>query len=248
MPVHLRITLAAAAGAVALLSPGAPALANGSETLSLAVNGPSVAGRVTTFTAGGVDADESIGGYDLDVYIKPTAVDPTCAPTDGGEQEAWMGDFANEFHPVVGLLETIDPGPFSVGFKYDFPHAGRQLLCAYTDGLAGSAAAQLTVDVQAPAGGGPATPPPPSGGAAAKPAVVHLPRVVRAGRRLVCRRGTWTGASRFSYRWLVAGHMRAHGQRLAIRRALRGRVVRCGVSAANAAGVTSALSRGYRMR
>jgi hypothetical protein len=252
MPLHLRAPLAAALGAGALLICSAPALAQSGETLKLAVDGPSVAGQVTTVTASGVDADPSFGGYNLDVYAKPTAVDPTCAPTDELENQAWANDMAYEFHPVVGAVETIDPGPFSVTFKDNFEHPGTQLLCAYTYGDPGEVPATLTVDVQpAPGSGAPAPAAPAAPGApAAKPAFTRPPRVARSGRRLVCRRGAWTGATSFRYRWVVGRHARhgAHGRRLPITRALAGRSIRCGVTASNAAGATSALSAPLRVR
>src|SRR4051794_24845432 len=95
----------------------APAAASSGETLSLRLAGPAIAGSVTGFVAGGVDSDESIGGYDLDVFAKRKAIDPTCASTDDGERQSWMADMSHEFHPVVGLVETLDPGSFRLTFK-----------------------------------------------------------------------------------------------------------------------------------
>jgi hypothetical protein len=241
MPKHVPMPIAAALAG--LLIAAAPAAASSGETLSLRLAGPAVAGGVTDFVASGVDSDESIGGYNLDVFAKPKALDPTCAPTDDGEQQSWMADMSHEFHPVVGLVETIDPGSFSLTFKDNFPQPGTQLLCAYTVGMGTAATASLTVDVKPAGGGGGATP-------AARPSVLRRPRVVRSGRRLVCRRGSWSGATRFSYRWLVSGHVRAHahGRRLRITRAIRARAVMCAVRGSNAAGATTALSRAIRVR
>ena len=111
MPKQLPMPVAAALAV--LLIAAAPAAASSGETLSLRLAGPAVAGGATDFVASGVDSDESIGGYNLDVFAKPKALDPICAPTDDGEQQSWMADMSHEFHPVVGLVETIDPGSFS---------------------------------------------------------------------------------------------------------------------------------------
>ena len=64
--------------------------------------------------------------------------------------------------------------------------------------------------------------------------------VTRSGRRLVCQRGRWTGATGgYAYRWSAG---RKRGRTLRITRGLRGRTVRCIVTASNAAGDTTAAS------
>ena len=71
----------------------------------------------------------------------------------------------------------------------------------------------------------------------------------RSGGRLVCSRGKWSGApARFSYRWTVDGRRKAGAAKRTLRvtRKLRGRSIRCGVTATNAAGSTTAVSRARR--
>jgi hypothetical protein len=122
-------THALIASVAALLVAAAPAAATGpsypGETLSISLNGAAVAGQVTSFTASGTDPDANAGGYTLNVYTKPTSVDPTCAPDDISEDNTWGADLHNEFHPVVGDVETVDPGPFSTVFKTTFAHPGQ---------------------------------------------------------------------------------------------------------------------------
>jgi hypothetical protein len=75
--------------------------------------------------------------------------------------------------------------------------------------------------------------------------------VRRSGRKLVCQRGRWSNnPSRYSYGWLVNGKRKrgARGRTLGVTRKLRGRKVQCRVTAANAAGATTALSRSVRIR
>ena len=103
---------------------------------------------------------------------------------------------------------------------------GRFLLCGYTDDAATTtlATASLALNVEGAPGAGPNPSPSP----AAKPASVERPRVRRAGKKLVCQRGSWSnGPSRYSYGWLVNGRAKrgASGQKLRITRNLRGRRV-----------------------
>ena len=183
MPKHVPMPIAAALAG--LLIAAAPAAASSGETLKLSVVGPSVAGQVTDFVASGVDSDADFGGFNLDVYAKPKAVDPTCGATDDQENQAWANDMANEFHPVVGAFETYNPGSFSVPFKDNFEHPGVQLLCAYTYGTDHGARATLEVDVKPAGGGGRPAAGAPAGRRqpAARPSVLRRPRVVRSGRR-----------------------------------------------------------------
>ena len=84
-----------------------------------------------------------------------------------------------------------------------------------------------------------------------KPVNTIKPRVRRSGKDLVCTRGTWANApTRFSYRWLVGGKVKAGASRLtlAISHKLRGHKVQCGVTASTSAGTASALSAPFRVR
>jgi hypothetical protein len=82
-----------------------------------------------------------------------------------------------------------------------------------------------------------------------RPSIQGRPRV---GRRLVCRRGTWDGTApiRYAYAWLrndlpVRG---GGGPQYTVRRADRGRLLACRVTATNAARSLAARSRALRVR
>jgi hypothetical protein len=99
-----------------------------------------------------------------------------------------------------------------------------------------------------------ATPAPsPAGGSsaeAAKPANVKPPRVTRSGRTLRCATGEWTDASTYAFAWKLGnrGVKGASAARLRVTARMRGRTVRCAVTAGNAAGNATALSRPLRLR
>jgi hypothetical protein len=82
-----------------------------------------------------------------------------------------------------------------------------------------------------------------------RPSIQGRPRV---GRRLACRRGTWDGTVpiRYAYAWsrdrrVVQG---ARGAVYTVRRADRGRLLACRVTATNAARSLAATSRAVRVR
>ena len=69
----------------------------------------------------------------------------------------------------------------------------------------------------------------------------------RAGRKLVCAPGEWAGEpTAYAYRWLVGGKAGKRGRTLPVARA-RGRRVRCSVTASNATGSATAVSRPLRL-
>ena len=133
-------------------------------------------------------------------------------------------------------------GNFSIPFGLTPWAAGDFIFCAYSDdGYTNTIArAQLNVHVTG------AAPAPPA--AVAKPANASKPRVKRAGRRLVCTKGRWLNApTAYAYQWLVDGKAGPDGRRLAVTRRLRGHKVRCRVTASNAGGATTAVSRAVRV-
>jgi hypothetical protein len=73
--------------------------------------------------------------------------------------------------------------------------------------------------------------------------------VIRSARRLVCDPGRWTEGD-YTYRWSVDGRPKPGATRRSLRvtRAVRGRKVTCSVTASNAAGTTTAVSRAVRVR
>lgn len=87
--------------------------------------------------------------------------------------------------------------------------------------------------------------------AGAKPASVGKPQVTRTARALTCNPGRWSNdATTFAYGWLVDGKAKkgAAGRKLGVTRSLRGRKVKCSVTASNAAGGTTAVSPALRVR
>lgn len=246
----LRATIGAATVAALLMAP-TTALARQS-TLSLTQQGQAVQGQVTTIVASGTNADPESGSYYLFIYAKDQRVDPTCAPTQEGESQTFLN---NVFEPATagaydsiatGLLESYGPGSFNIQIKKAFSTAGPKLLCAYSTFIAETAAVtQMIVNV-APAGG----PAPRPEVNELPPAVTKKPRIIRKGGRLSCSRGSWTDAAAYRYGWLVNGKAKkgASSRSLRVTRSLRGRTVKCRVTAFNAHGKRSATSRAIRIR
>jgi hypothetical protein len=243
-----RISKLTAAGIVGLGTAAAPALGQ-THTLNLsAPSSTSVVDRTIIIQASGSNEQEPIVDFSsyLTVVAIPTSVLSACpADYSSGKQVARStsaegGEVLDEYHRE----EEDAAGNFSMPVAYTPRFAGRFLICGYTDDAATTtlATASLALTVDAAAGSGPA---------AAKPANVRRPRVRRSGKKLVCQRGSWSNSpSRYSYRWLVNGKRKsgARGRTLGVTRKLRGRKVQCRVTASNAAGATTALSRPLRIR
>ena len=249
----------------------------GGETLTLTQNDPAaVAGRATNFTASGtLDPDDTMFGFDIFVFLKDADADPTCAAdfdtesanaTHSGGNESWIS-------PPGGFQVGMGP-TFDQPFKITFTGHGNYLLCGYVQGdfstfaaneLRGVVAPDPTLTPTptppAPRPTPPApkpTPPAPTPPAptpitptVARPAVVRSPWVTRKGHVLTCHAGSWSHqpTSR-TYRWYVKGKSRkaGSGQKLTVRRSLRGRKVSCRVTAGNAAGTTTVATRWVRAR
>jgi hypothetical protein len=243
-----RISTLTAAAILGLGVAATPALG---QTHTLNLSGPSTAavGQPIVIQASGSNEQEPIVDFSsyLTVVVIPTSVLSACpADYSSGKQVALSssaqgGEVLDEYH-----REDEDAaGNFSMPVAYTPGTPGRFLICGYTDDAATStlATASLALTVEVGAGSGP--------GPAAEPASVKRPRVKRSGRKLVCRRGSWSNSpSRYSYRWLVNGKRKrgARGRTLGVTRKLRGRKVQCRVTASNAAGSTTALSRPVRIR
>jgi peptidoglycan/xylan/chitin deacetylase (PgdA/CDA1 family) len=70
----------------------------------------------------------------------------------------------------------------------------------------------------------------------------------RAGSKLVCTRGTWSGSpARFAFTWRRDGRVVGHGSSYSVKKADRGHSIRCDVTAQNAKGATTAASAGVRV-
>ena len=246
----LGATIAAGAAAAVLAAPASAS----QSTLSLTLQGNAAQNQVATIAASGVNAEPTSesnlsGQYSLYIYAKHTSADSSCAPDQ--EQES-SNYFNNVFNPAVahlyaapaiGLGETYGPGSFNIHVKQAFATSGRWLLCGYSVHFGSTVAAdQMTVDVAPAGGGGPAI--------GTKPEYGKKPRISRKGRKLSCRRGSWTNASTYRYSWMVNGKTKkgARKSRLKVTRSLRGRTVKCRVTAYNGFGKKAATSRPYRVR
>jgi hypothetical protein len=213
------------------------------ETISLVQNDPSaVVGRATNFTASGaLNPDDTMFGFDIFVFVKDAAADPTCAADFDTESANAMHSGGNEswVSPPGGFEVGMGPS-YSQPFKITFTGPGTYLLCGYVQGdFSTFAAGQLS----GPVSGGQPTP------TLARPAVVHAPWITSKRHVLTCHSGTWSNqpTSR-RYRWSIKGHSKtlASGSKLKVRRSLRGRKVVCSVTARNAAGAKTATSRAIR--
>jgi hypothetical protein len=244
-----RISTLTAAGILGLGVGATPALG---QTWTLSLSAPSssvVVGQTIIIQASGSNYQEPIVDFSsyLTVVAIPTSVLSAC-PADyssgkqvASESGAQGGEILDEYHS-----EAEDAaGNFSMPVAYTPGTPGRFLICGYSDDAAAStlASASLALSVEASSGAGP--------NPAAEPASVKRPRVRRSGKKLVCQRGSWSNnPSRYSYGWLVNGKRKrgARGRTLGVTGKLRGRKVQCRVTAHNAAGATTAISRRLRIR
>jgi hypothetical protein len=238
--------------AAASLLGAAPAAAQVPHSLSLSGPATATAGQPSVLQATGTVSDDPsvfLQRY-INAYALPTSVVATCPATLQNAiqiKESTTGLGAQS----VALAVPVESA-FSVPLAYTSSVAGRFLVCGYlNDAHETDAVAAHAIDVAAapPAGGGGAPGGPPA--TAARPANVAKPKLTRSGRRtLVCSRGRWTGApTRYAYQWTVDGKRKAGAVRRKLRvgRKLRGHKVRCGVTATNAAGSATALSRARRV-
>jgi hypothetical protein len=145
---------------------------------------------------------------------------------------------------ALALPERADAtGHFTAVAGFTPIGPGTGLICAYTYDDADNtlAVASLTLEIRPKA-----VPPPP----APSPRNLAAPRLTRSRTTISCSPGRWSGAvSRYIYRWLVGGHVKtgASASRLRLTRALRGRVLKCAVTATGPSGRSAtAISAGLR--
>jgi hypothetical protein len=242
-----RISTLTAAGILGLGVGATPALGQ-TPTLNLSAPSSTAAvGQTIIIQASGSNEQEPIVDFSsyLTVVAIPTSVLSACpADYSSGKQVALSsgaqgGEVLDEFHSE----EEDAAGNFSMPVAYTPGTPGRFLICGYSDDAATTTLARASLALNVEGGSGP--------GPAAEPVSVTRPRVRRSGKKLVCQRGSWSNnPSRYSYRWFVNGNRKrgASGRKLGVTRKLRGRKVQCRVTAYNAAGATTALSRPLRIR
>jgi hypothetical protein len=235
--------------------PLAPAAATGpsypGETLTLTQSGTATAGTVSNFDASGQQTDVNVdpGGFNLEVFAKPTSVDPTCSPSYLGEEQGLLDD-PYEQQIIVGDWQGSGTS-FDVAFKYVFPNAGSVTLCAYSTWVTDTAAAATLVANISAATTTTTTPAPPASSALpSKPKDLSKPTVRRSGKKLFCIRGSWQNATHYAYAWLIKGRVRpgATASTLAISHGLKGHGVACRVTASNTDGSGTATSRVLKVR
>jgi hypothetical protein len=257
MKRSLSACILATAGAIAF---AAPAGAASDYQFSLGLSGPSTGtvGKPMTFAV--VGKNPPVAEYWFPLWLSVATIDSAVAPTcPASHQDAIQlaASTGGEWLAFARREQVQPDGAFSATLGYTPPRAARWLICGYTDdGITNTLArASWSVNVTGapaspggPAGPGPGPGAPPVGGT--KPANTKAPRVTRSGSRLVCNPGRWTGATGgYAYRWLVNGKAKrgATGRKLAATRSLRGRKLACSVTASNAAGATTAVSRPRRV-
>jgi hypothetical protein len=255
--------LVVTAGAVAagvMASPAAAAAFN----LTMSAPPNVFVGAPTTVQV--IGDNPSWAEYPYIAYLEVDALRPTIVstcPEQSGVAAQLAATTGGAILTIAQREDTNSEGDFSypVGLTPTAP--GKILICAYTVNEVGAtlAMAGVELEIESPTGAPPPDPDPtpnplPGGGAnppaaAGVPANVAPPRLLRSGRRLVCKPGKWSNdPAGFRYRWLVDGARRrgAAAATLRVTRSLRGHSVRCRVTAANAAGRASALSRKVRVR
>ena len=219
----------------------------GGETISLVQDDPSaVVGYATNFTASGtLNPADTMFGFDIYVFLKDPGRDPTCAATFDEESANALhsGGYESWVSPAGGFQVGTGPS-YSQPFKITFTGSGDYLLCGYVNGDFDTFASGELRGAVSPAPSVTPTPVTPQ-----RPVAARAPWVTRQGHTLACHAGTWSNApTSLSYRWYVKRKAVGSRRTLAVHRSLRGRMVTCRVTAANAAGATTAASRSVRAR
>ncbi len=224
------------------------ALAATSYSLALSAPPSGTVGTAIAITASGTDVVGPYNSAYLDLDAIPTTLTSTC-PADYSNADQLASTAPGGAWIAGSEVESYDPsGNFSNTNAWTPTVPGTFLLCGYTnDALThtlSTASTTIIIATTTPT----VTPPPAS--TTKPPANTARPRVTRAGATLRCRVGAWTnGPVSYGYRWLVAGKVKkgANGATLRRTRKLRGRRVRCTVTASNSAGSASATSAAFKV-
>lgn len=227
---------------VALGAAASPAL-GAVHTLDLSGPTTAVVGRAVVFEVTGTAAPpaEYWALSWIDVYAIPPSVVSSCPADDGSA--AQLAERAGGAILTIAMRPNKDAaGNFAnqVGATPSAP--GTILICAYTVNEEGFTLSRASLTLSIRSGG--------EEPSDAEPRNLERPRLTRAGNRLVCGPGAWSTTVRgYAYRWLVDGRRvrGARGRTLAVKGRLRGRAVRCRVTASNAAGATTAVSAPLRI-
>jgi hypothetical protein len=248
MRPHTRIaTLAAVAGAT-VLGTSSPALATDFE---LTLSGPptTTVGQATVFHVDGMNPPPSAYPFPswLDISVISTTATPTCPASES--EAAALAPATGGGNIALAVPEHADvTGHFTAVAGFTPIGPGTGLICAYTYDDADNtlAVASSTVEIRpqaVPSPPAPAPTPSPS----PSPRNLAPPRLTRSRTVISCSHGRWSGAvSGYVYRWLVGGHVKtgASANRLRLTRVLRGRVVKCAVTATAPSGQSATATSG----
>ena len=209
-------------------------------TLNLSLPSSGTVGKALVVTAAGDDPTDA-GALYLEIDAIPTSLATAC-PSGYLNAE----DLATST-PDGALVTLEQPESFDSAGSFSNVNAwvpaatGTFLLCSYTDDYALDTLAMTSKTAKITSAASPAS----------KPVNTRKPHVTRAHKTLLCGRGSWsTSANGYAYRWTVNGKTKqgARRARLAVTHKLRGRTVRCTVTASNAAGSTAATSPAFKVR
>lgn len=223
------------------------------DSISMVQNDPTATvGQAVNFTASGDITSSDMFGFDVYLFVKDPDLDPTCASDLQTEEATTMASAGNEawVSPSTGFY-VGSSGAFSVPYKFTFTGPGPFLFCGYLESDFSTVASGQLSGIATAAGPAPSpTPPAPAPTKPTAPAVVHGPRITRTSHSLICHAGTWSNSpTSVGYRWYLRGRARSIGSHRALveRRPLRGRRVRCRVTARNAGGARTASTRWVRV-
>ena len=262
-----RCVVVACACAGVLAWAAGPALADGTSPdypgsiLHVTTEGQTVVGNTLTIIATGSNAatTDPVTGepetYDFGVQIidvNRSIISLPCYADFSSELNLTFRTGAYLLTPTA-IPEQPQSGPFQpVSFQAPLNGTpGQWLICAYTvNGLSGgdtaddAAWASTQIDLLPRSG---ATTGQSGRG---KPAEIARPSVRRAGGRLQCARGSWSGhPTSYRYRWTVVHASGVAGVQssLGVTSALVGHQVECSVTAKSSKGSATATSRPFRV-
>ena len=235
--VGRAVLLAFVSGAFAIGS--STALAD-TFTLNLSLPSSGTVGKALVVTASGDDPTDA-GALYLEIDAIPTSLATTC-PSGYLNAEDLATSTPDGALVTLEQPESFDSaGNFSNVNAWVPAAAGTFLLCSYTDDYALDTLATTSKTTNITSATSPVS----------KPVNTRKPHVTRAHNRLLCSHGSWsTSANGYAYRWTVNGKTKqgARASRLAVTHKLRGRTVRCTVTASNTAGSSAATSPAFKVR
>src|SRR5580765_6054269 len=225
-----RLTVVLVLVALALAASASSARASG---FTLIVSAPPkvVVGQPTVVQVTGTVGDLRYPSWLTVVSIRP---DVTTCPANYYEGKQIANATGGAILVSTGRITPDSSGNFVTPVGIDPYLPGQVWICAYIhDGETVTlATTSLLLTISK------------NGSVVGRPASTAPPRIARMPGFLNCSRGQWSNRpTRFAYTWFAGGRRVGAGPRLESSKALRGRTVRCSVTASNGAGSGSASSR-----